>query len=115
MNNNITVKEAISKCDMLYWSTQKDRKNTLRNANVFLNFYGKNNLMNDVSTETIREFKYHLRINHKYSNDTINRKCAALSKLITSAKGCPPAGVFPSLILDLVSSKLLTINIRSSS
>ena len=88
MNNNITVKEAIGKCDMLYWSTQKDRKNTLRNANVFLNFYGKNNLMNDVSTETIREFKYHLRINHKYSNDTINRKCAALSKLITYAKGC---------------------------
>ena len=39
MNNNISVKEAINKCDTLYWSTQKDRKNTLRNANVFPKFY----------------------------------------------------------------------------
>jgi len=86
--NKITILDAVNKVNTMEWTNQKDGYNSLRNANVFTNYYGSHNFINDVSTETIREFKNYLLHKLKYSRGTVNRKLASVSKLITYAKGC---------------------------
>ena len=86
--NMITVADAINKVNTMEWSTQKDGYNSLRNANVFKDYYGAANFMNDVSTDTIREYKYFMLNTLKYSRGTLNRKLASVSKLVTYVKGC---------------------------
>ena len=86
--NMITVEDAINKVNIMEWSTQKDGYNSLRNAKVFQNYYGSANYMNDVSTDTVREYKYFMLNTLKYSRGTLNRKLASVSKLVTYVKGC---------------------------
>lgn len=86
--NMIKVADAIEKVNTMEWSTQKDGYNSLRNANVFKDYYGATNFMNDVSTDTIREYKYFMLNKLKYSRGTLNRKLASVSKLVTYVKGC---------------------------
>lgn len=86
--NMITVADAIEKVNTMEWSTQKDGYNSLRNANVFKDYYGEDNFMNDVSTDTVREYKYFMLNKLKYSRGTLNRKLASVSKLVTYVKGC---------------------------
>lgn len=86
--NMITVADAINKVNTMEWSTQKDGYNSLRNANVFKDYYGEDNFMNDVSTDTVREYKYFMLNKLKYSRGTLNRKLASVSKLVTYVKGC---------------------------
>lgn len=86
--NMIKVADAIEKVNTMEWSTQKDGYNSLRNANVFKDYYGAANFMNDVSTDTIREYKYFMLNTLKYSRGTLNRKLASVSKLVTYVKGC---------------------------
>tara|TARA_Y100000361_G_C11146204_1_gene338177 strand:- start:884 stop:1726 length:843 start_codon:yes stop_codon:yes gene_type:complete len=86
--NIITVKDAIDKVNTMEWSRQKDGYNSLRNANVFKKYYGAYRFMNDVSTDTIREYKFYLLNKLHYSRGTMNRKLASVSKLVTYVKGC---------------------------
>ena len=86
--NMITVADAIDKVNTMMWCTQKDGYASLRNANVFKDYYGDGNFMNDVSTDTVREFKFFMRTKLNYSLGTINRKLASVSKLVTYVKGC---------------------------
>ena len=86
--NMITVADAINKVNTMEWSTQKDGYNSLRNANVFKDYYGEDNFMNDVSTDTVREYKYFMLNKLKYSRGTLNRELASVSKLVTYVKGC---------------------------
>jgi len=44
--------------------------------------------MDDISTDTVREFKFFMKNKLHYSLGTINRKLASLSKLITYVRGC---------------------------
>jgi integrase len=69
------------------WKVQKDGKQSYFNANVFSNYYGQYGLMNDISTDNIRRYKSHMRIDLKYARGTINRKLASISKLITYCRG----------------------------
>ena len=86
--NMITVADAITKVNTMMWCTQKDGYASWRNANVFKDYYGDGNFMNDVSTDTVREFKFFMRTKLNYSLGTINRKLASVSKLVTYVKGC---------------------------
>lgn len=86
--NKITVTYAINNVFLQVWSRQKDGLASLRNANVFKNYYGEINLMNDITTDTVREFKFFMKDRLNYSMGTINRKLASLSKLITYVRGC---------------------------
>ena len=86
-NTKITVKEAISKVSTQQWLNQKNGTNSIKNAEKFGLFYGLNNLMNDLATENVRDFKHHCKTVLSYKHGTINRKLAALSKLCTYARG----------------------------
>ena len=88
MKNNITVKSAIDKVNIMMWDGQKDGHNSLRNAKVFSKWHGSPKFMNDVSTETVREYKFYQKNKLEYKPGTINRKLAALSKLVTYVSGC---------------------------
>ena len=88
MKNQITVKQSIEKVYKHDWQFQKNCTTSLRNAYVFSDWYGKNKLMNNISTQVVRDYKFHLRNNLKYKDATINRKLASLSKLITYVRGC---------------------------
>ena len=86
-NTKITVKEAISKVSTQEWLNQKNGTNSIKNAEKFGLFYGFNNLINDLATENVRDFKHHCKTVLSYKHGTINRKLAALSKLCTYARG----------------------------
>ena len=86
-NTRITVRQAITKVSDMDWSRQKNGVLSIKNAEVFGMFYGFENLLNEIATENVREFKHHCRTNLSYKHGTINRKLAALSKLCTWARG----------------------------
>mgnify|MGYP001174509367 CR=1 FL=1 len=88
MSKHISVKEIIQKVNQLEWSLQKSGERSVENAEIFSRWWSSHKPMKDLSTEIIREFKYYLKVKRKYSGGTINRKLAALSKLITYARGC---------------------------
>lgn len=86
-NTRITVRQAITKVSDMDWSRQKNGVLSIKNAEVFGMFYGFENLLNEIATENVREFKHHCSTVLSYKHGTINRKLAALSKLCTWARG----------------------------
>tara|TARA_R100001463_G_scaffold32082_1_gene72100 strand:- start:15698 stop:16540 length:843 start_codon:yes stop_codon:yes gene_type:complete len=87
LNTKITLETAITKVSNLEWLNQKNGKLSIKNAEVFAKFYGFKNILNELATENVREFKTHCKGKLEYKNGTINRKLAALSKLCTWARG----------------------------
>lgn len=87
LNTRITIRQAITKVSDMEWINQKNGVLSIKNAEVFATFYGFENLLNELATENVREFKTHCRSELLYKNGTINRKLAALSKLCTWARG----------------------------
>jgi integrase len=87
LNTKVTLKEAIEKVWTMEWANQKDGKNSKSNVTVFANWFGYDQYVNTVSTETMREFKFHCKSKLSYSEGTINRKLASVSKILTFAKG----------------------------
>lgn len=86
-NTRITVRHAITKVSDMEWSRQKNGVLSIKNAEVFGAFYGFENLLNEIATENVREFKHYCSTQLSYKHGTINRKLAALSKLCTWARG----------------------------
>jgi integrase len=86
-NNTITVNKAIEMVATREWVAQKNGKASIKNAQVFGSWYGLDQYLNEVSTDTMREFKFHCRDKLTYAPATTNRKLAAVSKLITYATG----------------------------
>jgi len=86
-NNTITVNKAIEMVATREWVSQKNGKASIKNARVFGSWYGLDNFLNEVSTDTMREFKFYCKDKLTYSPATTNRKLAAVSKLITYATG----------------------------
>lgn len=84
---NITVHQAINDVWDMEWKVHKDGKQSYYNAKVFSKFYGELGLMNDLSTDIVRRFKSHMRLELKYARGTINRKLASISKLVTYCRG----------------------------
>ena len=84
-NNTITVNKAIEMVATREWVAQKNGKASIKNAQVFGSWYGLDQYLNEVSTDTMREFKFHCRDKLTYAPATTNRKLAAVSKLITYA------------------------------
>jgi len=87
LNTKVTLKEAVEKVWIMEWSSQKDGKNSLRNMDVFSKWFGIDQTVNNVSTETVREFKFYCKDKLTYTKGTTNRKLAALSKILTYSKG----------------------------
>tara|TARA_R100000951_G_scaffold113021_1_gene114330 strand:- start:24 stop:887 length:864 start_codon:yes stop_codon:yes gene_type:complete len=87
LNTRITLRQAITKVSDMEWINQKNGVLSIKNAEVFATFYGFENLLNELATENVREFKTHCKTSLSYKNGTINRKLAALSKLCTWARG----------------------------
>ena len=86
-NTRITIRHAITKVSDMEWSRQKNGVLSIKNAEVFGTFYGFENLLNEIATENVREFKHYCSTQLSYKHGTINRKLAALSKLCTWARG----------------------------
>ena len=85
-NTYIKIKTAIQKVYEREWSTQKEGTKSKERAETFLNWFGKETCVNDITTESIRDFKHYLR-QKNYSPSTINTRLASVSKLCTYAKG----------------------------
>lgn len=87
LDTRITVRQAITQVSDMDWIRQKNGILSIKNAEVFGSYYGFENLLNDLATQNVREFKHFCRTSLSYKNGTINRKLAALSKLCTWARG----------------------------
>lgn len=83
----VTTDEAIKEVYLMSWKNTKDASGSLFNANVFGEWYGFSKFMNDLDTQNIRQFKNYCLNDLKYKPATLNRKLAALSKLITHLRG----------------------------
>ena len=87
MVKRVTADEAIKEVYLMNWKNTKDASGSLFNANVFGEWYGFSKFMNDLDTQNIRQFKNYCVNDLKYKPATLNRKLAALSKLITHLRG----------------------------
>ncbi len=87
LDRTVTVQQAITEVYDMEWSRQKNGVLSVKNAEVFGNFYGLDNSLNEVATENVRQFKHFCKSTLLYKNGTVNRKLAALSKLFTWARG----------------------------
>ena len=79
----ITTEETIKEVYLMNWKHTKDASGSLHNANVFGEWYGFSKHMNDLDTYSVRQFKNYCLNDLKYKPATLNRKLAALSKLIS--------------------------------
>jgi len=86
-NKNITTLELLQLVILREWSTQKSGVASAKNAEVFMNWYGAHRAFKELTTDTLRNFKYYCKENLKYKAATINRKLASVSKLITYSRG----------------------------
>tara|TARA_R110002072_G_scaffold71981_2_gene172486 strand:- start:879 stop:1742 length:864 start_codon:yes stop_codon:yes gene_type:complete len=87
LDRKITVRQAIGQVYDMEWSRHKNGIGSVKNAEVFGQFYGFENILNECATENVRLFKHHCKATLSYKNGTINRKLAAMSKLFTWARG----------------------------
>jgi len=60
---------------------------SVKNAEVFMNWYGANKPFKHLTTDILRNFKFYCKETLKYKAATINRKLASVSKLITYSRG----------------------------
>lgn len=86
-NRNITIAELLNLVIIREWSAQKSGGASAKNVKVFMDWYGSNKPFRYITTDIIRHFKSHCRDRLNYKPATINRKLAAISKLITYSMG----------------------------
>ena len=98
--NKITILDAVNKVNTMEWTNQKDGYNSLRNANVFKDYYGSTNFINDVSTETIREYKI------KTPLELINSDWEILKHLVKAGVG---VAILSSICLEKDETSLVGI------
>ena len=67
------------------WRGTKGESTALSNADMVLDFFGRDTLVQDLDAERVSEFIEHLT-EQGNSNATINRKCSALRTVLTTAK-----------------------------
>lgn len=78
---SLTIKQLMLKTYERFWKDQKAGEKTLGNAEVVASILGENRVAKHVTTATIEGLIGELKAK-KYSNGTINRKLAALSKML---------------------------------
>jgi integrase len=82
-----TLEEAINACHETCWRGIANEENSLRNAALALNFFGKNTPVNEITQDWLDGFLAQLR-KAGSSNGTINRKMATLSRVLSYAVEC---------------------------
>ncbi|MGH7181663.1 MAG: tyrosine-type recombinase/integrase [Nitrospiraceae bacterium] len=83
-----TLKEAIERCYESVWSSAQSGDKLRDNAEAVALFLGSKILVSDITTERINSLIAHLKSVHRNSGATINRKLAALSKVLRHARRC---------------------------
>ena len=58
LDRKVTVQQAITEVYDMEWSRQKNGVLSVKNAEVFGQFYGLDNSLNEVATENVRQFKH---------------------------------------------------------
>lgn len=79
-----TLGQLFERVDARFWRKYKGTKTQTINGQHVVDFFGRHTLIEDVTTERVDEFVDHLE-DQGYSDATINRKLAALSKMMTFA------------------------------
>jgi integrase len=82
-----TLEEAINACHETCWRGIANEENSLRNAALALNFFGKNTPVNEITQDWLDGYLAQLR-KAGSSNGTINRKMATLSRVLSYAVEC---------------------------
>lgn len=92
--NNLTVRggtwsldEAVSATYKAIWAGSKSEETSYKNSTAAISFFGKNQSLSAITTVELQEWVQHLR-ELGNSNATINRKLAALSRVLTYSHQC---------------------------
>ncbi len=88
-----TMSQAVERTIERVWKGTKSERTATLNANLILKWFGKTRPLDTIDENLIDDFKKHLK-EEGNSNGTINRKLAALSKILNVAidrKGLDPA------------------------
>ena len=80
-----TLKDATIATRNAVWRDTKAESTAIRNSNAVLDFFGSDISVSVINTQKIQGFIDYLRETKKNSNATINRKTAALSKILRYA------------------------------
>lgn len=86
--NSWTFETALQKTYDAEWRGTKAEDSAMKNANMVMNFFGKDCSLSVINTERVQDLVNHLRNEVGNSNGTINRKLAALSKILKYAWKC---------------------------
>lgn len=80
-----TLSDAVAYTKANVWRGTKAERSSVINADAALDFFKKSTLLSDIDTTWIDDWKTHLIKEHQNSGSTINRKLAALSKVLAVA------------------------------
>jgi len=67
------------------WKGQDNIRKTVQNAEYALRFFGEDRRLNEITHEDLEQFARHLEKHHGNAGGTVNRKLAALSKMMRLA------------------------------
>lgn len=79
-----TLKQAVEQCRSAVWHGKGGERSAVRNAEAAMSFFGENTKLDDIVTDWVDAFIARLK-QIGNSNGTVNRKLAALSKVMSYA------------------------------
>jgi len=81
---SLTLAKACENCYNMHWQGSKSEEKQIQMINQLVSHFGKNMMINDITTQVIDDFILELKGSGK-ANGTINRKLATLSKVLRYA------------------------------
>lgn len=94
--NEVTLKAMFADIDTEEWIRMKDRKGSLANAEMVMDYFGKDRTLSSIGYADVQDFIRSLRL-RKNKGGTINRKLAVLSKAFKYGRRHDPSLIKPEI------------------